>query len=171
MRTLALACLAILGASVLSNPAFAQQKTVKACEQEWRANKAANQAKGITEKAYVAQCRAGTAAGAPPAATVPAASTQPNPKSSAAPTSPSRAARPATPTAPATTATGADQFSTESQAKGRCGTDTVVWVNLDSKIYHFAGHKSYGHTKSGAYMCERGAVGQGMRAAKNEKHP
>ncbi len=37
------------------------KKTVKECEAEWRANKAANQAKGITEKAYVAQCRAGTA--------------------------------------------------------------------------------------------------------------
>src|SRR5258706_281911 len=35
------------------------QKTVRACQEEWRANKAANQASGITEKAYVAQCRGG----------------------------------------------------------------------------------------------------------------
>ena len=43
--------------------------------------------------------------------------------------------------------------------------------NLDSKIYHFSGHKDYGHTKEGAYMCEKDALGQGIRAAKNEKHP
>ena len=34
-------------------------KTAKACRDEWRANKDANQAKGVTEKAYVTQCRAG----------------------------------------------------------------------------------------------------------------
>jgi hypothetical protein len=53
----------------------------------------------------------------------------------------------------------------------RCGSGTIVWANLDSKIYHFTGNKDYGNTKSGAYMCERDATGQGMRAAKNEKHP
>ena len=45
----------------LSSLAIAQQKTVKACQDEWRANKAANQANGVTEKAYVAQCRGGAA--------------------------------------------------------------------------------------------------------------
>jgi hypothetical protein len=45
-----------------SSLAISQQKTAKACLQEWRANKATNQANGATEKAYVAQCRA---AGAP----------------------------------------------------------------------------------------------------------
>src|SRR5271165_4566865 len=54
----ALTCMVLAGALVLSSPAWAQQKTVKACQEEWRANKAANQAKGITEKAYVAECRA-----------------------------------------------------------------------------------------------------------------
>jgi hypothetical protein len=48
-------------------PATAQQKTEKACQAEWRAHKADNQAKGITEKAYVAECRKGAAA--KPAAT------------------------------------------------------------------------------------------------------
>ena len=38
-------------------------------------------------------------------------------------------------------------------------------------VFHFAGHKDYGTTKSGAYMCEGDATSQGMRAAKNEKHP
>jgi len=77
-------------------------------------------------------------------------------------------ARPATATpAPA----GANQYTTEVQAKVRCGSGTVVWANLDSKIYHFTGYKDYGNTKAGAYMCERDATSQGMRAAKNEKHP
>ena len=53
----AIMCSAVLGLMTLSSHAIAQQKTVKACQEEWRANKAANQASGITQKAYVAQCR------------------------------------------------------------------------------------------------------------------
>ena len=65
MRTITAISCAIIGVSVLSFPALAQQKTVKACQEEWRANKDANQAKGITEKAYVTQCRAGGVAAQP----------------------------------------------------------------------------------------------------------
>ncbi len=149
----------LLALSAPVSPVLAQQKTVKACEDEWKANKADNQAKGITEKAYVAQCRAGTAPQASPPPAAPTGTTAPPP---AAPKSaPTAAAAP----------TGANQFSTEAQAKGRCAADTVVWVNLKSNIYHFAGTKDYGNTKSGAYMCEKDATGQGARAAKNEKHP
>jgi len=54
-------CSAALGLMMLNSHAIAQQKTVKACQQEWRDNKAANQANGVTEKAYVAQCREGAA--------------------------------------------------------------------------------------------------------------
>ena len=53
---------AFVGAALLSFPSVAQQKTVKACTEEWQANKDANQAKGVTLKAYVTQCRAGGAA-------------------------------------------------------------------------------------------------------------
>jgi hypothetical protein len=82
------------------------------------------------------------------------------------------AAPPAQTRAPAAgTPTGAGQFATEAQAKARCPQDTVVWVNLDSKIYHFAGYKDYGNTKTGAYMCEGNTAAGGFRAAKNEKHP
>ena len=52
----------------MAAPAAGEKKTVKECEAEWRANKAANQAKGITEKAYVAECREGKAAATPAAA-------------------------------------------------------------------------------------------------------
>src|SRR5262247_3161913 len=66
MRTITAISCAIIGVSVMSFPALAQQKTVKACQEEWRANKDANQAKGITEKAFVTQCRAGGVAAQPP---------------------------------------------------------------------------------------------------------
>ena len=36
-------------------------ENVKVCEDEWKAHKADNQAKGITEKAYVEKCRAASA--------------------------------------------------------------------------------------------------------------
>ena len=68
MRTIVVIGSAIVGVSLLSFPAVAQQKTVKACQEEWRANKDANQAKGITEKAYVTQCRAGGSAAKPASA-------------------------------------------------------------------------------------------------------
>jgi hypothetical protein len=142
-----------------------QQKTVKACEAEWRANKAANQAKGITEKAYVEKCRSGSSVAAPNVAPMaPSAAKEKTPPTAAT----ARTTKPGPSTGkPA----GANQYVAESQAKARCPRDTVVWANLDSKIFHFAGHGDYGHTKSGAYMCEKDAMGQGMRAAKNEKHP
>src|SRR5438552_7601818 len=138
-------------------PAAGEQKTAKACRDEWRANKADNQAKGITEKAYVTQCRSGGTVAAPapappapaPAPAQPKTTTAPAPAPAPSAAPASTGARPA-----ATTPTGANQYTTEGQAKMRCLTGTVVWTNLNSKIYHFSGHKDYGNTKSGAYMCE-----------------
>src|SRR5690348_18310645 len=75
MRTIAVIGAAIVGATLLSFPAIAQQKTVKACTEEWRANKAANEAKGVTLKSYVTQCRAGGAAQTQTAPPAPAAKT------------------------------------------------------------------------------------------------
>jgi cytoskeletal protein RodZ len=154
VRLATIICAALAGLAVVSPPALAQQKTVNACESEWRANRAEYQAKGITQKAYVAQCRAGGVGARPATATAPAppSATKPAPAATTAPI-------------------GANQFSTEAQAKARCRSDTVVWVNLDSHIYHFPGYKSYGHTKKGAYMCEKGTAAAGFHAAKNEKHP
>jgi hypothetical protein len=187
-------CSAVLGFMMMFSHAIAQQKTVRACQEEWRANKAANQANGVTEKAYVAQCRAGvapaqtTAAPPAPAAPAPAPTAAPAPAPTAAPAAPAPTptaaappVRPVRPVPPPVTASPvpstpstpvpANQFSTEAEAKARCPSDTVVWVNLSSKIYHFSGSKSYGTTRNGAYMCEKETAGEGMRAAKNESHP
>ena len=69
---------------------------------------------------------------------------------------------------PAAAATGAGQFAAEAEAKAHCPSDTVVWLNTKSHKYHFAGHKSYGTTKQGAYMCEADAKAAGNAAAKGE---
>src|SRR6476619_4009572 len=173
MRTVTAITCAIVGVSILSFPALAQQKTVKACQEEWRANTDANQAKGITEKAYVTQCRAGGVAAQPApssttttAAPAPAATGQKTAKAcrdewrankdanqakgitekayvtqcrsggtvaspapmappptqtttTTAPASPPPAATTGTRTATATP-TGANQYSTEGQARFRC---------------------------------------------------
>ena len=154
------------------------QKTAKACAEEWRADKAGFQAKGITEKAYVADCRAGTVA-IPATAPAPTTAAPAPAPTTAAPAPAPSASRPSVQTPYGTTErgpsigspSGAGQFANEAQAKATCPGDTVVWVNLRSKIYHFAGTHNYGNTKDGAYMCERDTAAQGMRAPKNEQHP
>jgi hypothetical protein len=158
------ACAAALIGIAVCAPALAQQKTAKECQAEWKANKAAIQASGKTKKVFVSECRNQTAAAQPAQQPTPA----PAPPQSASRATPERT----TTTRSRQTATapmGAGQFSTEVAAKAHCPSDTVVWVNLDSKIYHFNGTRDYGHTKRGAFMCEREAYG--YRAAKNEKHP
>jgi hypothetical protein len=164
-----LVAIAAIGGTVAlwTAPAVAQQKTAKACAEEWRANKADNQAKGILEKDYVARCRAGTTAAQP----APAATQQPAAAPAAAPAAPRTTTAPAAPPRETTAAAPAGGFANEALAKARCPTDTVVWVNESSKIYHFSGHKDFGNTKEGTYMCEKNAISAGNRAAKNEKHP
>ncbi len=228
--SVAMSAAAVVIATAMAGPASAQGKTVKACQEEWRANKADFKAKGISEKAYVAQCRGGAAAAQPaPTATPPAVNPAPAPSGTAktakacrdewranrdaykaahisekayvekcqagetvaVPTAPPSATPPATSTAappaapppepapaprPSTrtavpTPRGAGEFATEAQAKSSCVADIVVWANLSSRIYHFAGHKNYGNTKRGAYMCEKQAIAQGFRASKTEKRP
>jgi hypothetical protein len=158
------------------------QKTAKECIAEWRADRAGMQARGVTEKAYVEQCRAG--------GTIPGATASESKRSPAVPTPTATQAAPApAPQRPAPTTTAAPtpsqqnsaakdqatleagQFVDEASAKARCPSDTVVWVNLPSKVYHFAGTRSYGTTRRGAYMCEKEAIRAEDRASKNEKHP
>jgi hypothetical protein len=65
----------------------------------------------------------------------------------------------------------ANQYSSEILARATCPTETVVWANTRSSIYHFRGTSDYGTTKVGFYMCEQSALAGGIRAAKDEKHP
>ncbi len=170
---------ALVSVSMLATAAHAQ-KTAKACEAEWRADKTTIQAAGKKKKDFIAECRAGTsqttatAPANPPAQTAPA-----NPQANPAPTTP-RTATTATPQENATPRSRrareaatptAGQYATEAEAKGHCPDDTVVWANTRSKVYHFAGTRTYGKTRVGAYMCERDTVAAGIRSARNEKRP
>jgi hypothetical protein len=186
-----LRCIAALASiAVLAAPSHAQQKTVKACDAEWRANKAAIQGAHKTKKAFMAECRAGTGqtAAAPQQAPeqAPAASNQTNaqpqanaganaqPPANPPEAQPRRTARQTPlerPRRGTTIATGAGEFATETEANAHCPGETVVWANTRSKIYHFAGSRSYGRTKIGAYMCEKDTSSAGFRSAKNEKRP
>jgi uncharacterized membrane protein len=154
---------AALAAIFLLIPSLSHAKTVKACEEEWKANKATIQASGKKKTEFIAACRA-EAATAP---TTQAPATQTAPQQTTA--QPPRA--PAQPAPSTTTTPKAGQYASEGEAKSKCSGDLVVWANTKSKIYHFAGNRNYGSTKSGAYMCEREATAAGMRAAKTEKHP
>ena len=61
--------------------------------------------------------------------------------------------QPASPPAGGAVSTGGGSVSPQ-QAQYRCPGSTVVWLNEHSHIYHFAGTRDYGNTKSGACMCE-----------------
>ena len=63
----------------------------------------------------------------------------------------------------------AGQFSSEGDARAHCGSDTVVWVNTKTHVYHLPGTRDFGQTKHGAFMCQADADRSGkFRAAKNE---
>jgi hypothetical protein len=58
-------------------------------------------------------------------------------------------------------------FATEKAAQQHCPSDTVVWLNLPSGIYHLKGQRWYGQTKSGAYVCRVEADKAGDRLDRN----
>jgi hypothetical protein len=156
----------------LTTGAASAQSVMKQCGDEWKAAKANNATNGQTWQEFLKGCRAQKASASAPAA-APAAAPAPAPAPAAAPPPPAPAPvqaslpKPA-PLGPAARATGAGEFTTEGEAKARCPTDTVVWVNTKSKIYHYAGTRSYGTTKQGAYMCEADASAAGDRASKSK---
>jgi hypothetical protein len=65
------------------------------------------------------------------------------------------------PTAPLAT------FPTQQLAQQHCPSDTGVWLNLPTGIYHFQGQRWSGNTKSGAYVCQHEADQAGDRATRN----
>jgi hypothetical protein len=65
----------------------------------------------------------------------------------------------ATPKAAPTPATSGDIVSAKSKG--------MVWVNLNTKVYHGSSDKEYGTTKNGKFMTEADAKAAGARAAKH----
>lgn len=105
------------------------------------------------------ECRSGT----------PAAAKETAPANAGTAPIPPRAAKRAEPGT--VISTSAAEYGSEMEAKAHCPGETVVWANTRSKIYHFAGSRSYGNTKNGAYMCEKDTAPGGFRSARNEKRP
>jgi DNA uptake protein ComE-like DNA-binding protein len=77
---------------------------------------------------------------------------------------PAAAAAPPAPSSHAPATTAATTPAQPPPAKG------MVWVNIDTKVYHREGDRYYGNTKHGKYMTEADAIAAGYRAAKQPEH-
>jgi hypothetical protein len=152
------------------------ESVMKVCGEQWKAAKTAGTTDGKTWNEFLAQCRADQKAAAPDAAPAAEPASAPAAAPAAPAPAPAAAQQPAPDAAPAkpkrkTTAmaAGPGQFATDGEAKAKCPTDTVVWVNSKSKVFHYSSSSAYGKTKKGVYMCEADATTAGAHAAKNEK--
>jgi competence protein ComEA len=98
--------------------------------------------------------------GAAPAAPKPAAAAPVAAKSTPPPPAPTAAEPAAAPRAKTAAS------STMSAPVGPPPVAGMVWVNLDTKVYHKQGDRWYGKTKNGKYMAESDAIKAGYRLAK-----
>jgi hypothetical protein len=117
---------------------------------------AASAASSEAPPAQAATASAAPAIAAPAPATAPVA---PAPSTMAAPIKKSQ------PTGGA----ASERFSTIVEAKAKCPSDTVVWVDNKSKVFYLVDHSDYHKTKPGAYMCKVGAIAAGARASATDK--
>ena len=151
------------------------ESVMAACASQWKQAQAAGTTGGETWPQFLAQCRTHENAAAAPSSGTFAPATAPAPAPAPAtqsgsllpwwqPSAPASA--PASNVAPS--ATRAGEYTTELAARASCPSDTVVWVNTPSRVYHYAGTHYYGHTKRGAFMCEAKARAAGNRAARKE---
>jgi hypothetical protein len=165
----ALSAFLFAGALGLASTDVAQaQSVMKQCGDDWKAAKANNTTNGMKWPDFLKQCRTqkeGAAAPAPAPAVAPA----PAPAAAPAP-APMQTYQPKPKPMQAARPTGAGEFASEAEAKGRCLGSTVVWVNTKGKshTYHYSGSRWYGTTKQGAYMCEADAGAAGYHASRSK---
>jgi hypothetical protein len=85
-------------------------------------------------------------------------------------TSPQQPSRPADeaapPTTPSATAAPAPQEPAGGVVAQAPPQKGMVWVNLESKVFHREGDRWYGKTKRGKFMTEADAIAAGYREAK-----
>jgi hypothetical protein len=167
MRTVIVVFL-VLGGTIGVPVIAGAQSVMKRCGDQWQAAKANGTTNSLTWPQFLSRCRAQTEGMVP--------SARPAPKPQAAPSMRTVPAPPPTQTEATPLPLSAGEFSSEQQARARCPSDTVVWVNNLSHVYHYNvvsshGHNYYGNTAEGAYMCEADARAAGDGAAKDERHP
>src|SRR5262252_6805682 len=109
-------------------------------------------AKAGVSKSTIAKIRSQVTVGAQARSTAPVSA--PASSGAVATTSPSSA--PAAKSAK----TAGDKVAQSPPAKG------MVWVNTDTKVYHYEGDRWYGKTKEGKYMTEGDAIAAGYRSSK-----
>lgn len=147
------------------------QSIMRLCASRWKDAKAAGTTGGQTWPQFLAQCRAGqgSVAAAPSGGFASAPAPAPAPASQSGSLFPWQQ-----PSAPASNvgaprAARAGEYATELQARAQCPSDTVVWTNTSTHVYHYSGTRYYGHTRRGAYMCETQARAAGYRAARGRE--
>ncbi len=59
------------------------------------------------------------------------------------------------------------QYDSENAAQAHCPSDTVVWLNTRTGIWHEKGMRWYGATREGAYVCRKEAASAGDRDTRN----
>ncbi len=153
----------------------AGQSVMRLCASQWKEAKAAGTTAGQTWPRFLSQCRArqtSTASSSGGFAPSPASAPAPAPASQSGSLFPWW--QQSAPSAPASNvgapaALQAGQYTTELAARARCPSDTVVWVNTPTRVYHYSGTRYYGHTLKGAFMCEADARAAGYRASRNRQ--
>jgi DNA uptake protein ComE-like DNA-binding protein len=102
---------------------------------------------------------------APPAPAAPARRSPPPPAAAGAAAAPTPSPAAAAPAGASAAAPASDAAPAQPPVKG------MVWVNLDSKVYHYEGDRFYGKTKHGQFMTEADAIKAGYRASKTGPKP
>jgi hypothetical protein len=62
-----------------------------------------------------------------------------------------------------------EKYGNETAAQQHCPSDTVVWLNIPTMIWHYKGQRWYGQTKDGAYVCMKEAAAEGARSTHNHQ--
>lgn len=106
-----------------------------------------------------------TSSSAKTASSAPAKTAASSPAPASSPSSPA----PSAPAAQTKTASSAKAAAAPPSASDIADAKSkgLVWVNLNTKVYHYSGVSTYGTTKNGKFMSEADAKAAGYRAAKD----